>query len=89
MSQKSNKRLMAGTITGETKREGQKERPKDVQPARTKKKEGRELVLLVVGNYFTHNLSNVVCIQIVRFNNNERSRISITCQRNLPLYSKG
>jgi len=33
------------------------ERPKDVQPVGTK--EGRKLVLIVVGNYFTHHPFNV------------------------------
>jgi hypothetical protein len=46
---------MAGTITWKTKRKT-KERPKDMEPTRTKKE--RELVLLMVGNYFTHNLYN-------------------------------
>jgi hypothetical protein len=77
---------MARTITPKTKGKA-KERPKDTQPVRTK--EGRELVPLVVGNYFTHNLSNVICMQIVKFNNNRRSRISIFCQCNLPFYSIG
>jgi hypothetical protein len=39
----------------------------------------------MVGNYLTHDLFNVACMQIVRFNNNERSRKNITHQRNLPL----
>jgi hypothetical protein len=38
---------------------------------------GRELVPLVVGSYLTHGPSNVACMQIVRFDNNERSRTSI------------
>jgi hypothetical protein len=41
---------MARTITQKTKGKA-KERPKDTQPTRTK--EGRELVLFMVGNYFT------------------------------------
>jgi hypothetical protein len=44
---------MSGTITGETKREGQKMN----MPQEPKK--GRELVTLVVGSYFTHGFSNV------------------------------
>jgi hypothetical protein len=47
---------MAGTITKKTK-EKVKERSKNMQPAGTK--EGRELVPLVVGSYFTHHPSNV------------------------------
>jgi hypothetical protein len=47
---------MAKTITRETKRKA-KEKPKDAQPARTKKR--KELVPLVVGNYLTHDPSNV------------------------------
>jgi len=48
---------MVRTITLTTKGEGQRKadkrgRPKDKQPVKTK--EGRELVLLVVGSYLTH-----------------------------------
>jgi hypothetical protein len=75
---------MAGTIIGETKREGQR---KDTQPVGTKK--GRKLVLLMVRTYLTHNPLNVTCMQIMRFNYNGRSRTSIIYQLNLPLYSKG
>jgi hypothetical protein len=50
---------MVGTITRKTKWKA-KERPKDAQPIRTK--EWRELVLLVVGRYFTHKPSNVACM---------------------------
>jgi hypothetical protein len=49
----------------------------------------RELVLLVVGSYFTHGLSYLTCLQIVEFNNNEKFKKSIVRQLNLPLYSKG
>jgi hypothetical protein len=63
---------MAQTITGETKREGQK-RPKDAQPAGTEKK-GRELVPLVVGSYLTHGPSNVTCMQIMRSNSNLKAK---------------
>jgi hypothetical protein len=45
---------MAGTITEKTKGKV-KERPKD----------GRELVPLVEGSYFTHHLSNVICMHNV------------------------
>jgi len=71
---------MTKTITWKTKGKA-KERPKDVKPTRTK--EGRELVSFVIGNYFTHSLSNVTYMQIMRFNNNKRFRFSRQC--NLPL----
>jgi hypothetical protein len=77
---------MAETITRKTKGKA-KEKPKDTQPARTK--EGRELVPFVVGSYFTHNLFNIVYMQIMKSNNNRRSRTNISCQRNLPFYNKG
>jgi hypothetical protein len=48
---------MVKIITWETKGKA-KERQKDAPLERTK--EGRELVLLMVGYYFTHNPSNVV-----------------------------
>jgi hypothetical protein len=41
-------------------------------------KKGRELVLFIVGNYFTHNPSNVAYMQIVRSNSNGKSRTNIT-----------
>jgi len=63
-----------------------KERPKDTQ--RTGTKEGKELVPLVVGSYFTHNPFNVAYMQIMRSNSNRRSRTNISCQRNLPFYSR-
>jgi hypothetical protein len=50
-------------------------------------RKGQEPVPLIVGNYFTHNPSNVVDMQIMGFNSNGRFRISITCQCNLPSYS--
>jgi hypothetical protein len=56
-----------------------KERPKDVQPIRTKKKE-RALVLLVVGIYFTHNPFHVAYMQIMRSNSNRRPKINISYQ---------
>jgi hypothetical protein len=67
---------MAGTIIGETKREGQRKARRRI--ACKNQKKGRELASLVVGSYFTHNPSHVICMQIVRSNSNERSRISIT-----------
>jgi len=75
---------MAETITRKTKGKA-KEKPKEsafsqinsTQPARTK--EGRELVPFVVGSYFTHNLFNVVYMQIMKSNNNRRSRTNISC----------
>jgi len=77
---------MAGTITWKTKGQA-KERPKDARPTRTE--EGREIVPLVVGSYLTHNPSNVAYMQIMKSNNNRRSRTSISCQHNLPLYNRG
>jgi hypothetical protein len=53
-----------------------------------KQKKRRELVPLMVGSYLTHNPPNVTCMQIMKSNNNERSKTSITCQHNLPFYSK-
>jgi hypothetical protein len=85
-SQKSNKRSMAITIKWKQKRKA-KERPKDAQPIRTKK--GRGLVPLVVGSYLTHGPSNVTNMQIVKSNNNGRSKRSITRQCNILLYSRG
>ncbi len=70
-SQKSNKRSMAITSKWRQKRKA-KERPKDAQPTRTKK--GRELVPLVVGSYLTHGPSNVTNMQIMKSNNNGRSK---------------
>jgi hypothetical protein len=64
-----------------------KERPKDAHSTWTK--EGRELVPLMEGSYFNHNPSNATYMQIVRFNNNRRFRISISYQRNLPFYGRG
>ncbi len=66
----------------ETKSEGQKMH--NLQEP----KKGRELVLLVVGSYFTHNISNVAYMQIMRFNINGMHRINIASQHNLPLYSR-
>jgi len=77
---------MVGTITREIKKEGQKKakrhNPQDVE-------KGEELVLLVVGRYFTHRPFNVACMQIVKYNSNGRSKASITCQCNLPFYNRG
>jgi hypothetical protein len=54
-----------------------KERPKDAQATRTK--EGRELVLFMVGNYFTQHPFNVTRIQFMKYNNIRRSRTNIPC----------
>jgi hypothetical protein len=75
-----NKILMAESITWETK-----EMPKDEQPIGTKK---RERVSPFCGTKLFH-LYNVVCMLIVRSNNNGRSRIGINCQHNLPFYNRG
>ncbi len=77
---------MVKTIIGETKREGQKEAKKHTTHKNQRK--GRKLILFVVGSYLTHSPSNVACMQIMKFNNNGRSRTSIICQYNLPFYSK-
>ncbi len=76
---------MIRTITCKTKGKV-KEMPKDTQHARTK--EGRKLVLLMVGSYFTQNPSNVVYNQIMKFNNNRQPKTNISHQSNLPLYNK-
>jgi hypothetical protein len=77
---------MAKTIKWKTKRRA-KERPKEVQPEGTK--EGRGLILLVVRNYFTYNLSNVANMRIVKSNNNRRCRTNISHQHNLSIYNRG
>jgi len=74
---------MVGTITREVKREGQK-KAKRHNPQEVEK--GKELVPLMVGKYFTHSPSNVACMQIVKYNNNGRSKTNIACQCNLPFY---
>jgi hypothetical protein len=68
LSQKMNKRSMVLTIREETKKKA-KERPKDIQLARSTKKERDSLSC---GSYLTHS----PCMQIVISNNNERFRIS-------------
>ncbi len=70
---------MDGTITGETKREGQKKVKRRTTCGNRKKgKKGRELVPLMVGNYLTHDPSIVTCMQIMRSNSNGGSITSIT-----------
>jgi len=66
----------------EPSHERQNGRPKDAQPTRTK--EGRKLVLLMVGRYFTHKPSIVV-----RSNSNRRYKISISCQHNVLFSNRG
>jgi len=75
---------MVGTIIGETKREGQRK----VKRCTTHKNPKKKLVPLVVGSYFTHSPSNVACMQIIRSNNNGRSRTNINYQCNLPFYGE-
>ncbi len=53
---KSNKRLMVGTITRESKRAGQRKAKRC--SIRKNQKKGEKLIPLVVGNYFTHGPSN-------------------------------
>jgi hypothetical protein len=60
---------MAKTIVGETKRKPKK--GKRTQSPKEPKRRG--LVPLVVGSYFTHSPFNVMCMQIVKSNNNGRS----------------
>jgi hypothetical protein len=50
-SQKSNKRLMVGTITREAKKEGQRKAKRHT--AHKNQKKGRELVPFVVKSYLT------------------------------------
>jgi hypothetical protein len=85
LHKKFNKRLMAGAIIGETKREGQRKAKR--QTACRNQKKGRELVLLVVRSYLTHGPSNATCMQIVRSNKNGRSKTSINLC-NLPPYNR-
>jgi len=65
---------MVGTITQKTK--GKAKEKLYAQPVGTK--EGRELVPLLVGSYLTQNPSNVTNMQIVRSNNNRRSKTNIS-----------
>jgi hypothetical protein len=57
-SKKYYKRLMAKTIKGETKKDGQKNAKRHGACRNQKKK---ELIPLVVGSYLTHGHSNVAC----------------------------
>ncbi len=70
-----------------------KKKPKDTQLERPKKKERTNLShgrkLSHIGSYFTHNPFNVAIMQIVKFNNNGKSRTNIAYQSNHPLYSRG
>ncbi len=54
---------MVRTITGEDKKGRPKKGQKDTHPAGTKKKEGRELVPLLVGSYLTPGPFNATCMQ--------------------------
>jgi hypothetical protein len=42
----------------------------------------------LVGRYLIHCSSNVIHMQTLRFNSIWRSRTSISCQCNLPFYSR-
>jgi hypothetical protein len=53
---------MAGTITGQTKRERPKKGQKTTSPQEPKKRE-RAIVVLMVGSYLTHDPSNVTCVE--------------------------
>jgi hypothetical protein len=76
---------MVKIITQKTKKKA-KERSKDTQFARTK--EGGERSPFMVGTYFTHNTSNVIYMQIVKFNSYRESRTSISCQCNFPFNNR-
>jgi hypothetical protein len=58
LSQKSNKRLMAGTITRETKKGWPKKGQKTHSPQEPKKME--RAIPLVVGSYLTHGPSKLI-----------------------------
>jgi hypothetical protein len=75
---------MVETITQKTKGKT-KERPKTHNLQKPRKEEN---YLLVLRSYLTHNPSNVASMQIVKSNSNRRSRINISHQCNLPLYSR-
>jgi hypothetical protein len=59
----------------EDKRGGQRKAKRHKAP---KNQKNRELVPLVVGSYFIHILTNVAYMQIVRSNNNGRSKTNIS-----------
>jgi hypothetical protein len=67
---------MVGNIASETKSEGQRKAKR--QTTRMNQTKRKELVPLVVGSFLTHGPSNVAHMQIMRSNNNGRSRTSIT-----------
>jgi len=69
----------------------QKGRPKKGQEEAKLRgiEERKELVLLMVGNYFTHSPSKVTSMQIMSSNSNRMFRTSISHQCNFPLYSGG
>ncbi len=77
---------MVRTITRETKKEGQRKAKRHTTYMNKIKS---NLILLMIGSHFTHDPSNVTCIQIMKFNSNGRFRTNITCQRNLLFYSTG
>jgi hypothetical protein len=52
-------------------------------------KKGKKLIPFMVGSYLTYSPSNVTCMQILKFNNNGKSRTRIIFQHNFPLYSRG
>ncbi len=79
-------------MDGQNCRKGDKKgRPKKGQKMYSPKgpKRKKKLVSLMVGNYFTHNPSNVANMQKMKSNNNKRFRTSIACQSNLPFYNRG
>jgi hypothetical protein len=77
---------MAGTIIGETKKEGQRKAKRHI--ARRNQKKG-ERASPSHGRKLFHPLSSNVNYMQMKSNNNWTFRTSIICQRNLPLYGKG
>ncbi len=73
---------MVEIMARETKKKDQR-KAKRHNPHESKKK--KELITFMVENYFTHNLFNVTCMQIMRSNNNGRLKTSIILQCNFPL----
>jgi hypothetical protein len=57
----------------EDRREGQRKAKRHT----AHRNQRREQVPLVVGGYLTHSPSNVTCMQLVKSNNNRRSRFHL------------
>jgi hypothetical protein len=78
---------MVGTIIGEIKKASQRKAKRQTTCMNQRKKK-KKLVLLMVEGYFTHDPSNVTCMQVMRSNSNGKSRTCTTCQRNISFYSR-